>query len=86
MMQRQDFAWESDTWYTMKMRVDFENGTGGKEQAVIRGKVWERGDAEPSDWTFTVTDPLPIKRWAPGLYAFTPVNGHFDNVLITPSD
>ena len=66
MMQRQDFDWDSDTWYTMKMRVDYENAAGGKEQAVIRGKVWKRDDTEPSDWTFTVTDPLPIKTGARG--------------------
>ena len=86
MMQRQDFAWDTDTWYTMKMRVDLENDATGKEQAVIRGKVWKRSDGEPSDWTFMVTDPLPIKHGAPGLYAFTPVNGYFDNVLLTESD
>lgn len=86
MMQRQDFEWDIETWYTMKMRVDFETDVDGAEQAVVRGKAWKRSDPEPSDWTFTVTDPLPIKTGAPGLYAFTPVDGYFDNVLITPSD
>lgn len=87
MMQRQDFSWDVDTWYTMKVRVDYETGdqspTG--EQAVVRTKIWKRGEAEPADWTFSVTDPLPIRHGAPGLYAFTPVPGYFDNVKITQS-
>ena len=32
-----DFAWETDVWYTAKLRVDVEDG-----QAVVRGKVWKR--------------------------------------------
>ncbi len=80
MMQRQDYAWDVDTWYTMKLRVDQEG-----EQAAVRCKVWKRSDPEPADWTFTVHDPLPIDSGAPGLYGFTPVNGYFDNVEITSS-
>ncbi|MEJ2085591.1 MAG: PQQ-binding-like beta-propeller repeat protein, partial [Acidobacteriota bacterium] len=86
MMQRQPFSWDSDTWYTMKMRVDYEKNAEGKQQAVVRGKAWKRSESEPSEWTFTVEDPLPIKHGAPGLYAFTPVDGYFDNVLVTESD
>ncbi len=85
MMQRRDFAWETDTWYTMKLRVDVEPDGQGGERAAIRGKVWKRGEEEPAAWTFTVHDPLPIRSGAPGLYAFTPVDAWFDNVLITPS-
>ncbi len=80
MMKRQDFAFDVETWYTMKVRVDQEDN-----QAVVRGKIWKRDEAEPADWTFTVTDPLPIRQGAPGLYGFTPVDGYFDNVKITAS-
>ena len=62
MMQRQDFAWEVDTWYTMKLRVDIENDDAGRQRAAVRAKVWKRADDEPADWTFTVHDPLPIKQ------------------------
>ena len=85
MMQRQDFAWDVDTWYTMKLRVDQEKGADGP-RAAARCKVWKRGEDEPADWTFTVHDPLPITQGAPGLYGFTPVNGYFDNVEITESN
>ena len=86
MMQRKDLPWEIDTWYTMKLRVDVEQDESGREQAAVRGKVWKRGEPEPSDWSFTVHDPLPIKSGAPGLYGFTPVEGYFDNVKITRSE
>ena len=86
MMQRQDFAWEMGSWYTMKLRVDQESDEAGRQRAAVRVKVWKRADEEPADWTFTVHDPLPITGGAPGLYGFTPVNGYFDNVMITPSD
>ncbi len=85
MMQRHDFAWDTETWYTMKLRVDQESAAGG-ERAAVRCKVWKRAEDEPADWTFTVHDPLPIKSGAPGLYGFTPVNGYFDNVEITESE
>jgi len=86
MMQEKDFAWDTETWYTMKVRVDYDKGADGKEQALVRAKVWKRAEAEPAEWTFTVPDPLPIHAGAPGLYAFTPVDGYFDNVLITKSE
>jgi hypothetical protein len=86
MMQRREFAWDMNTWYTMKLRVDIESDGEGRERAAVRGKVWKRAEAEPGDWTFTVHDPLPITNGAPGLYGFTPVDGYFDNVKITKSE
>jgi outer membrane protein assembly factor BamB len=86
MMQRQEFAWEMDTWYTMKLRVDIESDDEGREQAAVRVKVWPRAEEEPGEWTFTAHDPMPIKAGSPGLYGFTPVNGYFDNVSITESN
>jgi outer membrane protein assembly factor BamB len=86
MMQRQDFAWEMDTWYTMKLRVDVERDDDGQAMAAVRAKVWKRAEDEPADWTFTAHDPLPITSGAPGLYGFTPVEGYFDNVRITESE
>ena len=37
-------------WYRLKTRVDIDkDGT-----AMVRAKVWKRGDAEPADWTIEV--------------------------------
>lgn len=77
----QDFAWDMDTWYTMKMRVDHKDG-----KAIIRGKVWKRGDPEPEDWTITAEDPHPIDTGSAGLYGFSPVDIYFDNVKVTVSE
>jgi len=81
MAQQFPFEWEMDVWYTLKTRVDQKDG-----KAVVRGKVWKRGEDEPADWTVTVEDPLPIENGSPGIYAFAPVEAYFDNVLITVSE
>lgn len=85
MMQQFPFEWEVGVWYTMKMRVDFE-GQGDAEKAIIRGKIWKRGEPEPEAWTVTVEDPMPIETGAPGLYTFAPVESYFDNVKVMVND
>lgn len=77
MVQRVPFEWAPDVWYTMKMRVDVEGG-----RAVVRGKVWKRGDAEPDAWTIEAEDPLPIREGSPGLYGYSPANIYYDNVTV----
>lgn len=77
MVRRVPFEWEPDVWYTMKMRVDVEAG-----RAVVRGRVWKRGDAEPDAWTIEAEDPLPIREGSPGLYGYSPANIYYDNVSV----
>ena len=77
MVQRVAFQWDSEVWYTMKMRVDVEDGRG-----VVRGKVWKRGEPEPDAWTIEAKDPLPIREGSPGLYGYSPANIYFDNVRV----
>lgn len=72
------FAWAENQWYTLKLRVGV---AGGK--AVVQGKVWQRGLAEPADWTITVEDPVPVERGSAGLYGYTPTTGYFDNLKVT---
>ncbi|HLW63675.1 MAG TPA: hypothetical protein VKS79_00050, partial [Gemmataceae bacterium] len=63
-----------------------------KNGAKILGKVWERGKAEPKQWTIEFDDPFPITEGAPGLYCWatgiiqgqTGAEGFFDNVKVTP--
>jgi outer membrane protein assembly factor BamB len=71
------FAWNEDTWYTMKLRVDV-----AADHTLIRGKVWERGTPEPEAWTITVQDPLRIAHGAPGIYGYAPVDIFYDNVSV----
>ena len=77
MAQRFPFAWEPDTWYTLKLRVDAD-----EERAIIRGKVWPRDDAEPDEWTVTVEDPEPVRSGSPGLIGYSPIDIYFDNVRV----
>ncbi|MCI0638295.1 MAG: PQQ-like beta-propeller repeat protein [Gemmataceae bacterium] len=82
------FSWQKDQWYTMKLTVESKGS-----EAVVKGKCWKKGDAEPVNWTITATDPRPNTEGAPGLYGYvtgiletgvgTPV--YFDNVRITPN-
>jgi hypothetical protein len=87
--QTVNFPWKPGTWYTMKLSV--EQG-GGK--AVLKGKVWERGQAEPEKWTVEFVDPTPNGTGSPGLHGFsTDVGGpndpgteiYYDNVKVTPN-
>lgn len=85
MMQQFPFEWEVGAWYTLKLRVDFE-GEGDARKAIVRGKVWKRGEAEPAEWTATAEDPMPIDTGSPGLYTFAPVESYFDNVKVMVND
>ena len=73
-----DFSFEMDHWYTMKLRVDTDD-----EKALIRGKIWPRGEEEPVEWTVTAEDPLPIRQGSPGILGYSPAVVAYDNVSIT---
>jgi hypothetical protein len=83
------FPWKPETWYTMKLKV---SQAGGK--AVVQGKVWTRGGAEPADWTIAFEDPYPNTEGAPFLYGFSTgiIDAknpgciiYYDNVTIAPN-
>ena len=78
MASQVDFPWEPDVWYRMVMRVEV---TG--QRALIKGKVWKKGEPEPADWTITVEDPLPIRGGSPGLIGYSPADVYYDNIKIT---
>lgn len=79
------FSVAANTWYTLKMRVDVaEDGSG-----VIRGKVWEKGSAEPDAWTIEVNHKIAHKKGAPGIFGFSPQSQKsvfVDNLSITPNN
>jgi outer membrane protein assembly factor BamB len=66
--QRVEFAWKKDTWYVMRLEV--QTLDAGKVRA--RGKVWEKGQPEPSAWTIERIDPIGSLKGSPGLYADAP--------------
>ncbi|HXV76882.1 MAG TPA: hypothetical protein VD788_11265, partial [Candidatus Polarisedimenticolaceae bacterium] len=81
MAQAIDFAWEPDTWYTMRMRVEI---TGDK--GVIYGKVWPRGAEEPGEWTIRTEDPLPIPTGSAGLIGYSPADIYYDNIKVVVNE
>ena len=72
------FVVDPEVWYTMKMKVDTTD-----TQATVYGKVWKRGEEEPSEWSMTQTDPHPNQSGSPGLYYYALADCYFDNVVVT---
>ena len=72
-----DFAWDADTWYTMKLQVDYEG-----EKATVRGRIWKTGEPEPEGWAIEVEDPLPIPGGSPGLTCDAGVDVYYDNIKV----
>jgi len=56
-------AWKEDVWYTLKFQSENQPG-----QAVLRGKVWPRDEAEPKDWMIEAADLAPNTIGSPGLF------------------
>ncbi len=77
-----DFAWKPNTWYVMKFRAANEGG-----KAVLRGKVWPKGEEEPSEWTIEAVDDIPNVVGAPGLFGnATDAEIYLDNITVTPNE
>jgi outer membrane protein assembly factor BamB len=73
------YAWQADQWYTLKLQASMDNGV-----ALLRGKVWRRGQPEPETWTITATDETPNQQGSPGLFGnATNAEVFIDNVSIT---
>lgn len=72
-----DFEWETDVWYTMKMKVEVID-----DKAVINGKVWRTGEPEPESWTITAEDPLPNREGSPGIYGYSATDIYYDNLKV----
>jgi outer membrane protein assembly factor BamB len=72
------FAWEPDVWYTMKFRVDQQG-----DKALLRGKVWRRGEPEPQEWMIAIEDPQPVRQGSPGIYGYSAAEIYYDNLQVT---
>jgi hypothetical protein len=75
------FPWKADTWYTSKLSASVDDG-----KAVLRGKVWERGEPEPDEWTIELVDSQPNLIGSPGLFGNANEAEIFiDNLAVTPN-
>jgi len=74
-----DMQWSADTWYTIKFQSETNDG-----KVTLRGKVWQRGDAEPAEWQIEGTDETPNLNGSPGLFGnATDAEFFIDNVQVT---
>ena len=78
MTVRMPFAWDADTWYRMKLRVDNQ----ANQTTLVRGKVWKASEAEPGAWTIEKTDTIPHRTGSPGLYGDGISEIYFDNLRV----
>jgi outer membrane protein assembly factor BamB len=75
------FEWKPNVWYTMKMQTSVEDG-----KAVLRGKVWKRGEDEPEDWIIEAVDPSPNHTGSPGLFGnASDAEVFYDNLTVSPN-
>lgn len=72
-----DYAWDTDVWYTMKMKVEVVD-----DKAMIYGKVWRKSEPEPNEWTITAEDPLPNREGSPGIYGYSATVIYYDNLKV----
>ncbi len=72
------FAWEPDTWYSLKFQV-VEDAEG----VIARGKAWVRGEPEPAGWTLEWREELPHREGTPGIFAdAVSAEIFFDNIVV----
>ena len=76
------FKWKAGVWYTQKIMVQQENG-----KATIKGKVWQKGENEPAEWTIDLEDPTPNTHGAAGLWGFSnELEIYYDNIVVVPNN
>ena len=63
------FSWEAGRWYTIKFEARTRAATGGMPAAaLLRGKIWPRGEAEPAAWTLEAVHEAGNLQGSPGFF------------------
>jgi hypothetical protein len=79
------FEWKPDVWYTMKLQTSLVEQEG-KLVAILKGKVWQRGQDEPDQWSIEWTDEPASRQGSPGLFGNAKDSEIFiDNIKVTPN-
>lgn len=79
MAKEAPFEWTPHTWYTLKLQTNLEDG-----QAVLRGKVWKKGESEPDEWLVEATDVIPNTQGSPGMFGNAKTSEILvDNITVT---
>lgn len=88
MSQEVEFPWQEDIWYRMKFQASVEEDASAPEGkvAVLRGKVWPKGEPEPKEWTVEARDTSPQTQGSPGIFGNAKVAElHLDNIEVVPN-
>ena len=73
------FSWKPEIWYTIKFQAAAQDG-----KAVLKAKVWPRGEAEPEAWTIEAVDEAPNLQGSPGLFGkASDAEIFLDNITVT---
>ena len=72
--------WDPDVWYRLKLRVEPRDDGS----TLIRGRVWPKGESEPTRWTIEAVDAIGHARGSPGIYGYSSADIHYDNLKVTP--
>jgi len=75
------YKWSPNTWYTLKFQASTQDG-----KAILKGKVWPRGEKEPAEWTVEAVDEAPNLIGSPGLFGNANDSEiYIDNISVTPN-
>ena len=79
------FAWEAGRWYRMKFEARTQPASGGTASALLRGKVWPRGEPEPQAWTIEAVHDAGNLQGSPGFFGNSKDSEiYIDNVVVSP--
>jgi outer membrane protein assembly factor BamB len=81
------FPWEAGRWYTIKFEVRTRPATSDTAAAaILRGKVWPRGEQEPAAWTIDAVHEQGNLQGSPGFFGNSKDSEiSIDNVLVVPA-
>ena len=81
------FSWEAGRWYTIKFEARTRPAAAGTAAAaLLRGKVWPRGEQEPAAWTIEAVHELGNLQGSPGFFGNSKDSEiSIDNVSVVPT-
>ncbi len=81
------FPWEAGRWYTIKFEARTRPATSDADAAaMLRGKVWPRGEPEPAAWTIEAFHEQGNLQGSPGFFGNSKDSEiSIDNVSVVPA-
>ena len=77
------FPWEAGRWYTIRFEAR-TRPAGPAAAAILRGKVWPRGEPEPDAWTIEAVHEGGNVQGSPGFFGNSKDSEiYIDNVSVT---